>query len=52
MLQKFNEKNRDLLVNINGRLIHREKRYGDLRRSEIRRLSVIEALSMLLELAA
>ena len=35
-----------------GRLIHREKRYGDLRRSEIRRLSVIEALSMLLELAA
>ena len=25
MLQKFNEKNRDLLVNINGRLIHRNE---------------------------
>jgi branched-chain amino acid aminotransferase len=25
MLQKFNEKNRDLLVNINGELIHRDK---------------------------
>ena len=35
-----------------GRLTHREKRYGDLSRSEIRRLSVVEALSMLLELAA
>jgi nicotinamide-nucleotide amidase len=34
------------------RLIHREKRYGDIGRSEVRRLSVIEALSMLLELAA
>ena len=34
------------------RLIHREKRYGDIGRSEIRRLSVIEALSMLLELAS
>ncbi len=34
-----------------GRLIHREKRYGDLGRSEIRRLSVIEALAMLLELS-
>jgi nicotinamide-nucleotide amidase len=33
------------------RLIHREKRYGDVGRSEVRRLSVIEALSMLLELA-
>ena len=35
-----------------GRLIHREKRYGDIGRSEIRRLSVIEALGLLLELAA
>ena len=35
-----------------GRLIHREKRYGDLGRGEVRRLSVIEALNMLLELAA
>ena len=34
------------------RVIHREKRYGDIGRSEIRRLSVIEALGMLLELAA
>src|SRR5947209_6829150 len=25
MLQQFNEKNRDLLVNINGQLIHRDK---------------------------
>jgi len=25
MLQKFNEKNRDLLVNINGRLVHRDQ---------------------------
>lgn len=25
MLQKFNEKNRDLLVNVNGELIHRDK---------------------------
>lgn len=25
MLQKFNEKNRDLIVNINGRLIHRDQ---------------------------
>ena len=34
------------------RVIHREKRYGDVGRSEIRRLSVIEALGMLLELAS
>ena len=34
-----------------GRLIQRETRYGDVGRSEIRRLSVIEALNMLLELA-
>src|SRR5438309_9631537 len=24
MLQKFNEKNRDLIVNINGKLVHRD----------------------------
>ena len=35
-----------------GRLLQREKRYGDIGRSEVRRLSVIEALTMLLELAA
>ena len=34
------------------RLIHREKRYGDIGRSEVRRLSVIEALDLLLEMAA
>ena len=34
-----------------GRIIHREKRYGDIGRSEVRRLSVIEALNMLLEQA-
>ena len=33
------------------RLIHRERRYGDIGRSEVRRLSVIEALTMLEELA-
>jgi hypothetical protein len=33
-------------------LIHREQRYGDIGRSEIRRRSVIEALNLLLELAA
>jgi nicotinamide-nucleotide amidase len=35
-----------------GRLIHREMRYGDIGRSEVRRRSVIEALNMLAELAA
>ena len=25
MLQKFDERNRDLIVNINGQLIHRDK---------------------------
>jgi nicotinamide-nucleotide amidase len=35
-----------------GKLIHREKRYGDIGRSEVRRRSVLEALNMLLELAA
>jgi nicotinamide-nucleotide amidase len=33
------------------RMIHREKRYGDVGRSEVRRVSVLEALSMLLEMA-
>jgi nicotinamide-nucleotide amidase len=35
-----------------GGLMHREKRYGAIGRSEIRRASVIEALNMLLEFAA
>lgn len=34
-----------------GGLAHREKRYGDIGRSEIRRLAVNEALNMLLEQA-
>ena len=34
-----------------GRLSHREKRFGDLGRAEVRRLSVLEALAMLTELA-
>ena len=34
-----------------GRLIHRERRYGDIGRGEVRRLSVLEAISMLSELA-
>ena len=34
-----------------GRLIHRERRFGDIGRSEVRRLSVAEALAMLEELA-
>jgi len=33
-----------------GRVIQREKRYGDIGRSEVRRLSVLEALDMLLTL--
>jgi nicotinamide-nucleotide amidase len=36
----------------NGRLLHREYRYGDLGRSEIRRRSVLEVFAMLEELAA
>ena len=32
-------------------LVQREKRFGDLGRAEVRRLSVLEALGMLLELA-
>jgi nicotinamide-nucleotide amidase len=35
-----------------GRLVHRERRYGDLGRAEIRRRSVLEALAMLEELAS
>jgi nicotinamide-nucleotide amidase len=34
-----------------GRVIHRERRYGDIGRSEIRRQSVLDALAMLEELA-
>jgi nicotinamide-nucleotide amidase len=36
----------------NGRLLHRECRYGDLGRGEIRRRSVLEVFAMLAELAA
>jgi nicotinamide-nucleotide amidase len=35
-----------------GRLTHHERRFGDLGRGEVRRLSVLQALSMLTELAA
>jgi nicotinamide-nucleotide amidase len=35
-----------------GGVAHRERRYGDLGRAEVRRLSVLEALAMLAELAA
>ena len=35
-----------------GALIHRERRFGDIGRSEVRRLSVLEALAMLTELAS
>jgi nicotinamide-nucleotide amidase len=34
-----------------GRLIRREQRFGDIGRAEVRRLSVLEALAMLTELA-
>jgi nicotinamide-nucleotide amidase len=34
-----------------GNLIHRERRFGDIGRGEVRRLSVLQALSMLTELA-
>lgn len=34
-----------------GRLVHHERRFGDLGRSEVRRLSVLQALAMLTELA-
>jgi nicotinamide-nucleotide amidase len=35
-----------------GRLIRRERRYGDIGRAEVRRRSVLEALAMLSELAS
>jgi nicotinamide-nucleotide amidase len=35
-----------------GALIHRERRYGDIGRAQVRHASVIEALAMLSELAA
>src|SRR3954469_1672920 len=34
-----------------GSLIHRERRFGDVGRGEVRRLSVLEALAMLTKLA-
>lgn len=34
-----------------GRLLHRERRFGDIGRTEVRRLAVMEALAMLTELA-
>ena len=34
-----------------GRLIYRERRFGDIGRAEVRRRSVLEALAMLTELA-
>jgi nicotinamide-nucleotide amidase len=34
-----------------GGLIHRERRYGDIGRSQVRQASVVEALAMLRELA-
>jgi nicotinamide-nucleotide amidase len=34
-----------------GALVHRERRFGDIGRGEVRRLSVLQALSMLMELA-
>jgi nicotinamide-nucleotide amidase len=34
-----------------GRLMHRERRFGDIGRAEVRRRSVLEALAMLTELA-
>ncbi len=35
-----------------GGFIHRERRFGDIGRTEVRRLSVLEALAMLADLAA
>jgi hypothetical protein len=35
----------------NGAVIHRERRFGDVGRAEVRRQSVLEALSILSELA-
>jgi nicotinamide-nucleotide amidase len=34
-----------------GNLVHRERRFGDIGRGAVRRLSVLEALAMLTELA-
>jgi nicotinamide-nucleotide amidase len=34
-----------------GALVHREQRFGDIGRGEVRRLSVLQALAMLTELA-
>jgi nicotinamide-nucleotide amidase len=34
-----------------GRLLHRQRRFGDIGRAEVRQLSVLEALAMLTELA-
>jgi nicotinamide-nucleotide amidase len=34
-----------------GRLLHRERRYGDIGRAQVRHASVIEALAMLREMA-
>jgi nicotinamide-nucleotide amidase len=34
-----------------GRILHREKRFGDIGRSRVRRASVLEALTMLREMA-
>jgi nicotinamide-nucleotide amidase len=35
-----------------GHLFHRERRFGDIGRAEVRRLSVLEALALLRELAS
>jgi nicotinamide-nucleotide amidase len=35
-----------------GKLTHRERRFGDIGRDEVRRLSVLEALAMLTDLAS
>jgi nicotinamide-nucleotide amidase len=35
-----------------GRLLHRERRFGDIGRARVRRLSVLEALALLMELAS
>jgi nicotinamide-nucleotide amidase len=34
-----------------GRLIHRDRKFGDIGRTNVRRASVVEALAMLMELA-
>ncbi len=36
----------------NGRLIHQERTFGDIGRSQVRRASVVQALAMLRQLAA